>query len=428
LAALPLGHAGRVALGMGKRLGGKPAEAVTAELQSRSAAQLFKVFGELKGGAMKFGQALSVIEAAMPEEAIAPYRQALTKLQETAPPMPEATVAQVMASEFGDQWRDRFQDFPMQPAAAASIGQVHRATASDGRTVAVKIQYPGADKALISDLNQMVRMGRLFGSWVPGLDIKPLLEELRARIAEELDYIHESNNQRQFAAAFEGDPEYEIPHVLAASPVVIISEWVEGRPLADVIANGTQAERDHAGLLYQRFLLSSPQRAGLLHADPHPGNFRITEAGKLAVLDYGAAASLPDGLPPAIGRMLRIALEGDAAGVLAGLRAEGFVKPGMDIDPQELLDYLLPFVEPLGAEEFHFSREWLRDLFSRIRDPRTEEFSIGLKLNLPPSYALIHRVWLGATGVTCQIGASVRMREEVERWLPGFADDPFPQS
>ncbi len=133
LATLPLGFAGRTAIALGKRVGGKPAELAAAELQARTAEQLFRVLGELKGGAMKFGQALSIFEAALPEELAGPYRATLTKLQDAAPPMPPATVHRVLAAELGPQWRRRFISFEDSPAAAASIGQVHRAS---GRTAA----------------------------------------------------------------------------------------------------------------------------------------------------------------------------------------------------------------------------------------------------------------------------------------------------
>src|SRR5689334_23517890 len=120
LGSLPLGMAGRATIGLGKRIGGKPAEAVANELQQRTAEQVFRVLGELKGGAMKFGQALSVFEAALPEELAAPYRAALTKLQEAAPPLPAARVHAVLAEELGRSWRRRFRSFDDAPAAAAS--------------------------------------------------------------------------------------------------------------------------------------------------------------------------------------------------------------------------------------------------------------------------------------------------------------------
>ena len=420
MAALPAAFAGRTALGFGKRVGGKSAEIVAAELQARTAEQMFKVLGELKGGAMKLGQAMSIFEAALPEDIAGPYRAALTKLQDAAPPLPAEAIHKILAEELGTQWRTKFSDFADQPAAAASIGQVHKATWHDGRVVAVKVQYPGADKALISDLNQMARMGKLFASWIPGLDIKPLLDELRDRAVDELDYLHESQNQRAFAIAYEGDSEFVIPHVLVAAPHVLVSEWIDGTALSSIIKDGSQAERDAAGVLYERFLLSGPSRAGLLHADPHPGNFRITPDGRLGVLDFGACASLPDGLPSAMGSLLRIAQLGDAQTVIEGLRAEGFIKPNIEVDAEQVLGYLEPFVDPARYEEFTFSRDWMREQFTRMNDMRNPDFAVGLKLNLPPSYALIHRVWLGCIGVLCQLGATVPMRAELTRWVPDF--------
>ena len=420
MAALPAAFAGRTALGFGKRVGGKSAELVAAELQARTAEQMFKVLGELKGGAMKLGQAMSIFEAALPEDIAGPYRAALTKLQDAAPPLPAEAIHKILAEELGVEWRTKFLEFADQPAAAASIGQVHKATWHDGRVVAVKVQYPGADKALISDLNQMARMGKLFASWIPGLDIKPLLDELRDRAVDELDYLNESQNQRAFAIAFEGDPEFVIPHVLVAAPHVLVSEWVDGTALSSIIRDGSQAERDAAGVLYERFLLSGPSRAGLLHADPHPGNFRMTPDGRLGILDFGACASLPGGLPSAMGSLLRIAQLGDAQTVIEGLRAEGFIKPNIEVDAEQVLGYLEPFVDPARYEEFTFSRDWMREQFTRMNDMRNPDFAVGLKLNLPPSYALIHRVWLGCIGVLCQLGATVPMRAELTRWVPDF--------
>src|ERR1700746_3541840 len=183
LAALPAGLAGRTVLGIGERIGGESAEIIAQEIQQRTADQVFRVLGELKGGAMKLGQALSIFEAALPPELAGPYRATLTKLQESAPPLPVATVHRVLAADLGPDWRSSFESFDDTPAAAASIGQVHRAVWQDGRRVAVKIQYPGAGRALLSDFKQLSRAGRLFGILMPGLEVKPLLDELQARIA-----------------------------------------------------------------------------------------------------------------------------------------------------------------------------------------------------------------------------------------------------
>ncbi|APS19328.1 ABC transporter ATP-binding protein [Streptomyces sp. Tue 6075] len=439
LAALPLGFAGRATWGLGKRIGGKSAELVAREVQQRTADQLFKTLGELKGGAMKLGQALSVFESALPEEIAGPYRAALTKLQEAAPPLPARTVHSVLQERIGEDWREYFLEFEDTPAAAASIGQVHRAVWHDGREVAVKVQYPGAGEALLSDLAQLSRFARLLGPLVPGMDIKPLIKELRDRVSEELDYELEAQAQREHAAEFADDPDVVIPQVVHQADQVLVTEWIDGIPLSEVIVEGTAEQRDRAGQLLARFLFSGPARTGLLHADPHPGNFRLLppvqdaehpeeEGGavgswRLGVLDFGTVDRLPGGLPRTVGNSLRMALEGDAAGVYGLLREENFVKESIDLDPDEVLDYLLPIIEPTQVEEFTFTRGWIRDQAARIADPRSPAHQLGRQLNLPPSYVLIHRVTLSTIGVLCQLGATVRMRDELEEWLPGFLAD-----
>ncbi|MGW5239610.1 ABC1 kinase family protein [Monashia sp. NPDC004114] len=424
LASVPIGFAGRTALGIGKRLGGRPAELVAAELQARTAQQLFQVLGELKGGAMKFGQALSIFEAAFPEEVAVPYRALLTKLQDSAPPMPTTSVHEVMRADFGPRWRSRFQSFDDHPVASASIGQVHRAVWSDGRDVAVKIQYPGAGAALMSDIRQISRVAKVAAGWIPGLDIAPILDELRDRMAEELDYRLEAESQDAFATGFAGDPDFSIPAVVEGHQHVIVSEWLDGVPLSRIIAEGTQEQRDHASQLYLEFLLAGPAQVGLLHADPHPGNFRITPDGKLGVIDFGAVNRLPDGMPPEIGLLLTIGLEGGSSDeVLDGLREIGFVKSNIDLDADRLLDYLEPFMAPFRTDEFTFSRDWLRGVFALINDPRQPNYAVGYKLNLPPEYLLIHRVWGGGIGVLSQLGGTVRGRALVDELLPG-ADLP----
>lgn len=425
LAALPLGFAGRATWGLGKRIGGKSAEIVGRELQQRTAEQLFKVLGELKGGAMKFGQALSVFESALPEEVAGPYRAALTKLQEAAPPMPTRTVHAVLAERLGEDWRDQFQEFTDKPAAAASIGQVHRAVWADGREVAVKVQYPGAGEALLSDLTQLSRFARLLGPLIPGMDIKPLIAELRDRVSEELDYGLEAQAQQAHAEEFADDPDVVVPQVVHQSEQVLVTEWIDGTPLSEVISGGTQEQRDRAGQLLARFLFSGPARTGLLHADPHPGNFRLLPDEKsgwrLGVLDFGTVDRLPGGLPATIGESLRMTLEGEADAVYEMLCEEGFVKESVDLEPDAVLDYLLPIIEPMLVEEFTFTRGWMRSQAARVGDPRSPAYQLGKQLNLPPSYLLIHRVTLSTIGVLCQLGSTVRMRDELEEWLPGFA-------
>ncbi len=421
LASLPLGVAGRGAIGLGKRLGGRPAELVAAELQARTAEQLFQVLGQLKGGAMKFGQALSVFEAALPEEVAAPYRAALTKLQEAAPPLPATTVHAVLADQLGVDWREKFATFDDKPAAAASIGQVHKAVWTDGREVAVKIQYPGAGKALLGDLRQLGRLARVFAAFSPGLDVKPLLKELETRVAEELDYQLEAESQSAFHDAYADDPDICVPGVVAFADRVLVTEWIEGVSLAVIIREGTQEQRDRAATLLATFLFSGPVLAGLLHADPHPGNFRLLSDGRLGVFDFGAVNRLPDGAPEPIGRLSRLALEGRADDVLQALRDEGFVKPGITVDAEAVLSYLRPLLDPIAGPTFQFSRDWLRGQALRLGDPRSPASQLGRQLNLPPSYLLIHRVTTGTLAVLCQLGGEAPFRALMQKWQPGFA-------
>ncbi|GHG40372.1 ABC1 kinase family protein [Streptomyces zaomyceticus] len=431
LAALPLGFAGRATWGLGKRIGGRSAELVARELQQRTAEQLFKVLGELKGGAMKFGQAMSVFESALPEEIAGPYRAALTKLQDAAPPMPTRTVHAVLEERLGAEWRELFLEFEDKPAAAASIGQVHRAVWHDGREVAVKVQYPGAGEALLSDLAQLSRFARLLGPLIPGMDIKPLITEMRDRVSEELDYALEAAAQEKHAEEFADDPDVVVPAVVHRADQVLVTEWMDGVPLAEVIADGTPAQRDRAGQLLARFLFSGPARTGLLHADPHPGNFRLLpgadedggpEGWRLGVLDFGTVDRLPGGLPETIGTCLRMTLAGEAETVYRLLREDGFVKESVELDPDAVLEYLLPIIEPAEAESFLFTRGWMRTQAARIADMRSPAHQLGKQLNLPPSYLLIHRVTLSTIGVLCQLNATVRLRAELEEWLPGFVE------
>jgi predicted unusual protein kinase regulating ubiquinone biosynthesis (AarF/ABC1/UbiB family) len=422
LAALPLGFAGRAALGFGKRVTGMASDAVSAEVQLRTAEHLFKVLGQLKGGAMKMGQAMSVFEAALPEEVAGPYRAALTKLQEAAPPLPAPTVHKVLAEQLGPRWRQRFKELDEVPAAAASIGQVHRAVWRDGRMVAVKVQYPGAGEALLADLGQLTRLANLFRVVQPGLDVKPLVTELRARITEELDYELEAAAQKAFAKAYADDDGILVPRVVAASPRVLVTEWIEGIPLARVISSGSTPQRDLAGLRLASLHFSAPSRAGLLHADPHPGNFRLLDDGRLGVLDFGAVARMPGGHPEPVGRLSRLAIEGRADEVLAGLRAEGFIRGELAVDAQAVLDFVRPMLEPIIEDEFQFSRSWLRNEAARIANPRGPAYQLGRNLNLPPAYMMIHRVTLGSIGVLCQLEARAPYRSVVERWLPGFVE------
>ncbi|MGY1690383.1 ABC1 kinase family protein [Geodermatophilus sp. SYSU D01105] len=418
LAALPAAYAGRTALGVGKRIGGRPAEAVAAQVQQRTAEQLFATLGHLKGGAMKVGQALSAMESALPEQLAGPYRETLVRLQEAAPAMPTARVHEQLATSLGPDWRHTLHDFEDRPVAAASIGQVHRATWGDGTPVAVKVQYPGAAEALVADLGNLQVLTPVMKAAVPGLDARELFAELRERLVEESDYAHEAEAQRAFADAYRGDPDICVPDVLAVQHRVLVTEWVGGAPLSRVIADGGQDDRDRAGQLLVRLLASGPVRAHRVHGDPHPGNFRLLPDGRLAVLDFGSTQAMPHGWPNRLGPLLAAGRDGDAA-TLHRIASGHLLEPG-SVTPTALLDLLDPYFHPLRSEQYRFTRRWMQEQTRRASDPLSTAARTQRRLTIPPHYLLLQRVAAELVGVLCSLGATVAVDAEVRRWLPGY--------
>jgi predicted unusual protein kinase regulating ubiquinone biosynthesis (AarF/ABC1/UbiB family) len=422
LASLPVGMAGRAALGLGKRLAGKSRDDVNAELMEKAAGQLFAVLGELKGGAMKVGQALSVLEAAIPEEFGAPYREALTKLQKDAPPLSAPKVHRVLDGQLGTKWRDRFASFDDTPVASASIGQVHKGVWADGREVAVKIQYPGADEALRADLKTMRRMTSVLKQLAPGADVQAVVDELIERTEMELDYRLEANNQRAFAKAYEGHPHFLIPHIVGSAPKVVVSEWVAGKPMAEIISKGSTDERDLCGTRLFELTFDAPARVGMMHGDAHPGNFMLAPDGRMIVIDFGAVAPLPDGLPVEMGRMIRFALEKDYDELLPTMAKVGFIQPGEDISIEEIDAMLRQYVEPVEVPVFHYTRKWLQRHAASNMERAPQQLKMARQMDLPASLAIPLRVIGSTVAISCQLNCHVPVLEMAEELIPGFAE------
>jgi predicted unusual protein kinase regulating ubiquinone biosynthesis (AarF/ABC1/UbiB family) len=427
LGALPVGFAGRTVGGWARRIAGGDREQLAAELAMRNADQLFAVLGELKGGAMKLGQALSVYEALIPNELAEPYQQALIKLQAQAPAMPAKDVERVMAEQLGRGWRQRFAEFETDRASAASIGQVHRAIWHDGREVAVKIQYPGADQALTSDLRTLSRLAGLLQKIVPGADVRALISELQERMIEELDYSAEADSQRTFAAALRDDPKIRVPRVVASAPKVIVSEWMEGEPLSKfahkpAVDADDQKLRDWMAYTIMELMFSSPARVGLLHADPHHGNFRLLPDGRLGMIDFGAVARLPDGIPRPLGQILRLSADQRPDELIELLRVEGFVGFADRVTGQDALDYIGALADPLRVDVYHFNRAQMQAEGGRLTDFGGADFRTARSLALPPQYLMVLRVVVGWFSILSQIDCTAPAREIVVDWVPGFTD------
>jgi len=421
LASIPVGFAGRAALGLGKRLAGRSKDDVQAELMEKAANQLFTVLGELKGGAMKVGQALSVMEAAIPEEYGEPYREALTKLQKDAPPLPAPKVHRVLDAQLGTKWRERFSHFDDTPVASASIGQVHKAVWSDGREVAVKIQYPGADEALRADLKTMQRMVGLIKQLAPGADVQGVVDELIERTEMELDYRLEADNQRAFAKAYADHPHFTIPHVVASAPKVVIQEWIDGIPMAEIIRHGTRKQRDVIGTRLLELTFDAPRRVGLLHGDAHPGNFMLMPDGRMGVIDFGAVAPLPDGYPVELGMTIRLARDKNYDELLPTMERAGFIQKGQQVDVRDVNEMLRQYVEPIEVDVFHYTRKWLQRMTVTQMELSMSQMKTARQMDLPPKLAIPMRVIASVSAILCQLDAHVPIKELSEELIPGFA-------
>ncbi|MBV5245488.1 AarF/ABC1/UbiB kinase family protein [Mycolicibacterium sp. PAM1] len=422
LASLPVGMAGRAALGFGKRLTGKSKDEVNAEMMDKAAQQLFTVLGELKGGAMKVGQALSVMEAAIPEQYGKPYREALTKLQREAPPLPAAKVHRVLDQQLGTKWRERFQTFDDKAVASASIGQVHKAVWADGREVAVKIQYPGADEALRADLKTMQRMVGVLKQLSPGADVQGVVDELIERTEMELDYRLEADNQRAFAKAYAGHPEFVVPRVVASAPKVVIQEWIEGIPLSHIIREGTQEQRDLMATRLFEFCDDAPTRLEMVHGDAHPGNFMLLPGDKMGVIDFGAVAPMPGGWPIELGQMLRYAVDKNYDKLLPTMEKVGFIQKGQTVSTREIDDMLKQYVEPLEVEVFHYTRRWLQKMTNIELEKAAGQIKAARQMDIPPKLAIPMRVIASIVAISCQLDAHVPTRRIAMENVPGFAD------
>ena len=423
LASIPVGMAGRAALGAAKRLTGKSRDEVNAELMEKAANQLFTVLGELKGGAMKVGQALSVLEAAVPEEFGEPYREALTKLQKDAPPLSAEKVHRVLDGQLGTKWRSRFQSFDDTPIASASIGQVHKGVWSDGREVAVKIQYPGADEALRADLKTMQRMTSLLKQLTPGADVQSVVDELVERTEMELDYRLEADNQRAFAKAYEGHPHFLVPHVVGSAPKVMVSEWIEGGiPMSQIIRSGTVEQRDIMGTRLFELTFDAPARVGMMHGDAHPGNFMLLPDGRMAVIDFGAVAPLPDGLPEEMGIMIRLAKEKRYDELLPVMEQAGFVRKGEQLPIEAIDEMLAQYVEPIEVPVFHYTRKWLQRHAASNMERAPQQLKMARQMDLPVNLAIPLRVIASNVAISCQLDCHVPVREMAEKLIPGFAE------
>ena len=429
LATVPLGTGARLAGAATKTALGANRAAVYDAATAASIEAAVATLSRIKGPAMKFGQSLAVFSGVLPDHLAEKFR-ALEQLYESAEPEPFAKLAPLLdVVPVGRLTVDSTA------VAAASLGQVHRGvwTAVDGtRTdVAVKLRYPGARRNAKSDMAQLRALLPLISRLLPSLDLKALLEEHGERLTEELDYRNEAGWMTRFAAAWAAEGVH-VPAVLFAAESVLVTEWIDGTPLAELIAagNGTagaatrQAERDRAGELLARFTLGSIDRVGAMHADPHPGNYRLLSDGRLGVLDFGSVAHAPGAR--GIGAFTRLFVQTSYLAHhhrYAELR-QVWVDAGM-ASPEVTEDALVDVLDidrtgerptPYDEGVFHFDPSWIAPASEKLANPGAAMEGAKV-IRFPPAYLLEHRAVMGMFALLTALRAQVPMREILDETL-----------
>src|SRR3954453_13716493 len=388
--------------------GSRASDERRAELEQqfaiKTAEDVARVLGGMKGAIMKAGQMVSFIADGLPPEAQA----ALATLQADVPPMAPSLAEGVIRSELGADPDKLFLDWSPVPVAAASIGQVHKAVMPNGRIVAVKVQYPGVDKAIKSDLDNAELLYNLFASFaLKNLDVKALVDELRARMADELDYRLEARFQSEFAARYAGHPFFRIPNVVPerSSQRVLTSDWVEGLRWDDFPAPGAPVAHQRAGEVLMRFAQGSIHQHGVFNGDPHPGNYRFHDDGTVTFLDFGLVKRWAPGEFDRLTPALDATIAGDADRAVATAVAAGFLQADHGFDPNFVFEYIQGPYEPFMTDRFTYTRDWTIKALQRAIDINGRYGELIKKLNMPTSYVILDRVIWGISAMLGRLGA-----------------------
>jgi predicted unusual protein kinase regulating ubiquinone biosynthesis (AarF/ABC1/UbiB family) len=362
-----------------------------------AAAQMVEVLGSMKGAAMKVGQVISFLDiSAIPPEYRDLVQEALAQLRDSAPIVPFESMRKVIEADLEQPIAEAFAEFDSEAVAAASIGQVYRARLHDGRDVAVKVQYPGAEQAVRADMQNLGLLLRAAKTIAPGLDGKAVAGEIRERILDECDYEAEALAHRGFAREWRNHPFVYVPDVVTdlSRRRVIVTEWVDGRRFEDVKQLPAE-ERDRFAEILYRFFIGSMYRIGHFSADPHPGNYMLMDDGRVAFIDFGMNKKLSRDWIDREVRWLRAIMERDAESLRNQLGALGYFDPD---DAKVTGDGLLAHAWALGGWwlEDHGDVTVDRDLVARIMvdagDPRSEYWELMRRETLPPDAIFTQRM------------------------------------
>lgn len=416
-----LGRAGRLGFGafkgsmrlamIGPRtlLGKDSPQKLLADLHATTAQELVETLGRLKGASMKVGQLASFIDAGvLPPEIRDTYQAVLGSLRDAAPPMKPQLVHQVFRREFDAEPKDLFAEFEEKPTAAASLGQVHLAVLKDGRKVAVKIQYPGIESAIKSDLAMTAAVRPLMPLLAPGLEAEEALAEIRQRVLEECDYRLEAKNLDTLADHYKEHPFAWVPRSIPEHSTgrVLTMERAEGSPFAK-IKKLPKAQRDRVGEIIFRFYYGSLHQYGFTSADPHPGNYFLMEDGRMAFFDFGLACQMDPAITPHMLGGLIALRDGDVDGFFHHAVAMRYVTRPNETDAKRFFEWCRLSLAPICEDrDYSFKREFIAERTAAMLDPRNPWWNFIRKLNLPRWAILQYRLELGLFAVLAQLGAT----------------------
>ncbi len=406
----------------------RSSDEASAALERRhieAAERMVATLGRMKGAAMKIGQLASFIDTEfLPPEYRDLYQNQLAQLRTQAPTMPWKQVRKVLDQEWDEPCEELFEDFDQEAAAAASIGQVHRAVLPDGRRVAVKIQYPGVADAIAADMQNAGLILRMAKALAPGLDAKAAAEELKERVMEELDYELEAQNQRSFARGYRDHPFIHVPDVVTrlSTARVLVSEWVDGAEFEEV-KQLPQAERDSFGEIVFRFCFGSIFHLQHFNADAHPGNYLLMRDGRVAFLDFGMTKHLDKDQIELEITALEAIFDGDPERLRVALHDLGFLNNPKKVDAEELMEH----VKTVGGwymedREVTVDSRRVMDAIAAVSDPRSEFYRLMRRENLPANELMGRRMESGVLAVLGQLEARRNWYRIGREWW--FADPP----
>lgn len=393
----------------------------------KTAEAMLKTLGEMKGLPLKLGQMASYIDGLAPPGYEERFQQTLKKLLDKAPPLSAEAARKMIIEELGSPPEDVFAEWEAEPFAAASIGQVHRAKTHGGDLVAVKVQYPGIDKAIENDLKSVSLLESMMSPVTKKLNSKQTLEEIRSVFMSELDYTREAQMADVFRRINAGDPGVYVPRVHHALTTrrVLTTELIGGMGYAEFCETAPQETRDSTGETIWRFTFRSMLRHGMLYADPHPGNYRFLPDGRVAFLDFGCVKELPPELVAGMKRYMRAGMDADWEELDRALVEVLGYDPhdeSWDLYRSYTIELLMPIMthdlwectQARARETVAFLARGIKGLVFKDGEKMP---NIPVVPKMPQDFTFVNRLQWGLASVLAGMGTRARFRPIIEPWV-----------